>query len=149
MLALLLIELCPYQISRNRRRHIRNEVSLSDIPAYAILNCVFTQRYYARVDKVYPPKYSFDEKARDAHKDASSSSYLSVNDPPHVIGGDLRIPTKEATAKDDPSMYFYWVHVTELEKDKSHEKGKSSVKNNDKETNLVGSLIEVQCGIMR
>ena len=115
-----------------------------------MLSSLVTQRYYARVDKVYPPKYSFDVKARDAHKDASSSSYLSlVNDPPHVIGGDLRIPTKEATAKDDPSLYFYWVHVTELEKDKSHEKGKSSVKNNDKESNLVGSLIEVQCGIMR
>lgn len=107
-------------------------------------------RYYARVDKVYPPKYSFDVKARDAHKDTPSSSHLSLaNDPPHVIGGDLRIPTKEATAKDNPSMYYYWVHVTELEKDKSHEKGKSSVKNNDKESNLVGSLIEVQCGIMR
>ena len=31
MLALFLIILCPYQISRNRRRHIRNEVSLTDI----------------------------------------------------------------------------------------------------------------------
>lgn len=31
MLALYLIELCPYQISRNRRRHIRNEVSLTHI----------------------------------------------------------------------------------------------------------------------
>jgi hypothetical protein len=31
MLPLFLIELRPYQISRNRRRHIRNEVSLTDI----------------------------------------------------------------------------------------------------------------------
>jgi len=76
-------------------------------------------------------------------------SFTIAEDPPHVIGGDLRIPTKEATAKDDPLQYYYWVHVTELEKDKSHEKGKSSVKNNDNESNLVGSLIEVQCGIMR
>ena len=29
--ALLFIVLCAYQISRNRRRHIRNEVSLTDI----------------------------------------------------------------------------------------------------------------------
>lgn len=29
MLALFLIELCPYQISRNCHRHIRNEVSLN------------------------------------------------------------------------------------------------------------------------
>ena len=33
MLTLFLIVLCPYQISRNRRRHIRNEVSLTDIQA--------------------------------------------------------------------------------------------------------------------
>lgn len=33
MLALFPIELSPYQISRNRRRHIRNEVSLTDIQA--------------------------------------------------------------------------------------------------------------------
>ena len=109
-----------------------------------------TQRYYARVDKVYPPKYSCDVKARDAHMDVSSSKRLALqDDPPHVVGGDLRIPTKEAIAKDDPSLYFYWVQVIELEKDKSHERGKSSVKNNDKESNLVGSLIEVQCGMMR
>ena len=82
--------------------------------------------------------------------DVSSSKRLALqDDPPHVVGGDLRIPTKEAIAKDDPSLYFYWVQVIELEKDKSHERGKSSVKNNDKESNLVGSLIEVQCGIMR
>ena len=102
------------------------------------------------MDKVYPPNYCFNIQARDAHRDAPSSSRLSpVNDPPHVIGGDLRIPPREAYIKDDPLKYYYWVHVTELEKDKSHEKGKSSVKNNDKETNLVGSLIEVQCRIMR
>ena len=82
--------------------------------------------------------------------DASSSSYLSLEeDPPHVIGGDLRITTKEAIAKDDPSLYYYWVHVIELEKDKGHEKGKSSVKTSDKESNLVGSLLEVQCGMMK
>ena len=33
MLALFLIVLCPYQISRSRPRHIRNEVSLTDVQA--------------------------------------------------------------------------------------------------------------------
>ncbi|KAF8973733.1 ATP-utilizing chromatin assembly and remodelling N-terminal-domain-containing protein [Flammula alnicola] len=104
-------------------------------------------KYYARVEKVYPPKYNADAKARDAHMDASSSSTLD-DDPPHVIGGDLKIPAKDAFAKDNPTLYYYWVHLTELERDKSHEKGKSSTKITDSDKRLVGSLIEVQCGMM-
>ncbi|KJA26175.1 hypothetical protein HYPSUDRAFT_133617 [Hypholoma sublateritium FD-334 SS-4] len=104
-------------------------------------------KYYARVDKVYPPKYNADPKARDAHMDASSSSALD-EDPPHVIGGDLKVPSKDAFANDDPTLYYYWVHLTELERDKSHEKGKSSAKVTDQDKRLVGSLIEVQCGMM-
>ncbi len=104
-------------------------------------------RYYARVDKVYPPKYNADPKARDAHMDASSSSALD-EDPPHVIGGDLKVPSKDAFANDNPTLYYYWVHLTELERDKSHEKGKSSAKVTDQDKRLVGSLIEVQCGMM-
>jgi hypothetical protein len=105
-------------------------------------------RYYARVEKVYPPKYNADANARDAHKDASSSSSLD-DDPPHVIGGDLKVPAKDALANDNPTLYYYWVHLIELERDKSHEKGKSSTKITDADKRLVGSLIEVQCGMMR
>lgn len=105
-------------------------------------------RYFARVDKVYPPKYNADAKARDAHMDAPSSSTLD-DDPPHVIGGDLKIPPKDAIAKDNPALYYYWVTLTELERDKSHEKGKSATKVTDQDKRLVGSLIEVQCGMMR
>jgi hypothetical protein len=100
------------------------------------------------VEKVYPPKYNADANARDAHKDASSSSTLD-DDPPHVIGGDLKVPAKDALANDNPTLYYYWVHLTELERDKSHEKGKSSTKITDADKRLVGSLIEVQCGMMR
>lgn len=107
-------------------------------------------RYYARVEKVYPPKYCYDLKARDAHKDPSGSSSLSLDDePPHVIGGDLRIPSQDAISRDDPELYYYWVHVLELEKDKSHEKGKSSAKGSEKDGKMIGSLLEVQCGMMR
>ncbi|RDB28913.1 hypothetical protein Hypma_015347 [Hypsizygus marmoreus] len=102
-------------------------------------------KYYARVEKVYPPKYSSDVRARDAHKDSSSSS--SEDDAPHVIGGDLKIPTKDANIQDNPTLYFYWVHILELEKDKSHDK-KQGAKPADKESNMVGSLMEVQCGMM-
>ena len=79
----------------------------------------------------------------------SSSSSALDDDPPHVIGGDLSIPAKDAYAKDDPTLYYYWVHLTDLERDKSHEKGKGSTKVTEQDRRLVGSLIEVQCGMMR
>lgn len=106
-------------------------------------------RYYARVERVYPPKYSSDPKARDAHKDSpsSSASSSSEDDAPHVIGGDLKIPTKDANTQDNPTLYYYWVHILELEKDKSHDKSKGSFRG--VEIQLVGSLMEVQCGMMR
>jgi len=79
---------------------------------------------------------------------ASSSSRVEDEDPPHVIGGDLNIPAKDAIAKDDPNLYYYWVHLTDLERDKSHEKGKSAAKVPE-DRGMIGSLIEVQCGMMR
>lgn len=112
---------------------------------------ILHDRYHARVEKVYPPKYSTDVEARDAHKPSASSSTPSVLDeePPHVIGGDLKIPTKDTITKDDPARYFYWVHILELEKDKSHDKSKSAGKNTEKDASMIGSLMEVQCSMMR
>lgn len=117
-------------------------------PFFVLTDLPFSQRYHARVEKVYPPKYNADPKARDAHIDASSSSTLDV-DPPHVIGGDLKIDSKEAYNNDNPTLYYYWVHIIDLEREKSHEKGKSTAKVSDKDRRLVGSLIEVQSSIMR
>lgn len=109
-----------------------------------------SNRYYARVEKVYPPKYSSDEKARDAHKDPSSSSASSLEDEAlHVIGGDLKIPVKDANARDDPMLYYYWVHILELEKDKSHSKDKTAAREAEKDAKLIGSVMEVQCPMMR
>ncbi|KAF8078446.1 chromatin remodeling complex protein [Lyophyllum atratum] len=106
-------------------------------------------KYYARVEKVYPPKYSSDVRARDAHKESPSSSTSTLeDDAPHIIGGDLKIPTKDANIQDNPALYFYWVHILELEKDKSHDKKASSSKSADKDGKMVGSLMEVQCGMM-
>lgn len=125
---------------RFKDRYFKNEKILVDLTG---------TKYYARVEKVYPPKYCYDLKARDAHKDPSGSSSLSLDDePPHVIGGDLRIPSQDAISRDDPELYYYWVHVLELEKDKSHEKGKSSAKGSEKDGKMIGSLLEVQCGMM-
>jgi bromodomain adjacent to zinc finger domain protein 1A len=102
------------------------------------------------VEKVYPPKYSSDARARDAHKDSPASSTSSLeDDAPHILGGDLKVPTKDAIAQDNPALYFYWVHILELEKDKSHDKSKGASKSSDKDGKMVGSLMEVQCGMMR
>jgi bromodomain adjacent to zinc finger domain protein 1A len=90
--------------------------------------------------------------ARDAHKASCSSSASSSpveDETPHLIGGDLKIPSKDANATDDPTLYFYWVHILELEKEKSHEKNKSTGKNAEKDVKMIGSLMEVQCGMMR
>ncbi|KAG6879398.1 hypothetical protein C0992_003015 [Termitomyces sp. T32_za158] len=102
-------------------------------------------KYYARVEKVYPPKYNADVGARDAYKDSLSSSL--EDEQPHVIGGDLKIPTTDANVQDNPALYFYWVHIIELEKDKGHEKKQGGPKNAEKDS-AIGSLMEVQCGMM-
>ncbi|KAG6850825.1 hypothetical protein H0H93_008128 [Arthromyces matolae] len=103
-------------------------------------------KYYATVVKVYPPKYSTDVNARDAYKDGPLEEQPEGGQP-HQISGDLKIPAKDANAQDDPSMYFYWVHILELEKDKGHEKKQGGSKTAEKDAAL-GSLMEVQCGMM-
>ncbi|KAF7339722.1 Chromatin remodeling complex protein [Mycena sanguinolenta] len=108
-------------------------------------------KYYARVDKVFPPKYSNDTSARDAHKpstNGASSSVLPLEEeaPPHVLTGDLKEPAKDANARDDPKLYYYWVHVLELEKDKAHDKQKANAA--DKDGKMIDSLREVQCDMM-
>ncbi|KAF8740556.1 hypothetical protein AX14_008167 [Amanita brunnescens Koide BX004] len=125
---------------RFKDRYFKTERVLVDISGV---------KYYARVEKVYPPKYSSDEKARDAHKDPSSSSASSLEDEAlHVIGGDLKIPVKDANARDDPMLYYYWVHILELEKDKSHSKDKTAAREAEKDAKLIGSVMEVQCPMM-
>ncbi|KAJ7597210.1 chromatin remodeling complex protein [Mycena floridula] len=101
-------------------------------------------KYYARVDRVYPPKYNLDQSARDAHKHSIDTP--TDDEEPHSILGDLKIPAKEANALDDPTLYYYWVNILELEKDKN-DKGKSVAKAGD-DGQVVGSLMEVQCGMM-
>jgi bromodomain adjacent to zinc finger domain protein 1A len=76
-------------------------------------------------------------------------SHLSDDEAPvHPVGGDLKIPAKDMNAKDDPTKYFYWVRVQEPEKEKSHEK-KSATKAAGKGGELSGSLMEIQCNVMR
>lgn len=105
-------------------------------------------RYYAKVEKVYPPKYVNDPDARDAHKDLPFDDSPNGKDCPHVIGANLKIAVKDAVAQDDPNLYFYWVHVTELERDKSRE-SKAMAAKAEKDLQMVGSLMEVQCGMLK
>ena len=66
-----------------------------------------------------------------------------------MIGGDLKIPAKDANAKDDPGKYCYGVELLELEKDRSHDKNRSVSKGSGKEGDRTGSVVEVQCRLMR
>jgi bromodomain adjacent to zinc finger domain protein 1A len=102
-------------------------------------------KYYAEVAKVYPPSYNADQEARDAHKG-------SLDDPdselPHAISGDLNEAAKDANARDDPHLYYYWVSILEPEKEKGAAKTAAS-KSVDSDGTVVGSLMEVQCPMMR
>ena len=105
-------------------------------------------RYHARIEKVFPPKYSSNVDARDAiGKGEASSSALEEEGPPHTIGGDLSIPVKDSVAKDDPCSYFYWVTLLELERDPNNRRSKAPPPQKDDQ--MIGSVMEVQCGMMR
>ncbi|KAK0465402.1 chromatin remodeling complex protein [Desarmillaria tabescens] len=102
-------------------------------------------KYYGTVDTVYPPKFYQDQDARDARKENRGSSPKAELDEPHLITGDLKIPAAEVNAQDRPERYFYWVQITEPEKEKAHDKAKNA-KKQDEDT--VGSLMEVTCQLM-
>jgi len=98
------------------------------------------------VDRVYPPKYSTDAQARDAHKGTSSTGSPLDDEKPHNIEGDLKIPVKDVNSKDDPNLYYYWVHILEMERDKND---KNKAAKSEESAKMIGSLMEVQCGRMR
>ncbi|KAK7463755.1 hypothetical protein VKT23_005692 [Stygiomarasmius scandens] len=102
-------------------------------------------KYHAMVDRVYPPKYSTDAQARDAHKGTSSTGSPLDDEKPHNIEGDLKIPVKDVNAKDDPNLYYYWVHILEMERDKND---KNKAAKSEESAKMIGSLMEVQCGRM-
>ncbi|KIK82429.1 hypothetical protein PAXRUDRAFT_64788, partial [Paxillus rubicundulus Ve08.2h10] len=110
-------------------------------------------KFFAKVVQVYPQK--IDPGVVEASSPNQASSSTSPPQPPplavednvqiHKIGGDLKIPIKEALARDDPLKYFYKVQILEEQHDKSHEKGKASLKDKAKWS---GRLIDVQCTAM-
>lgn len=110
-------------------------------------------KFYAKVVQVHPPKTKGDSVGVPAENQASSSSVPSpphgiADDdavPIHKIGGDLKIPAKEALVRDDPLKYFYKIQILEEQHEKSHEKGKAASKDKAKWS---GSFMDVQCSVM-
>nr|GAT49763.1 predicted protein [Mycena chlorophos] len=106
-------------------------------------------KYGARVEKVFTPKYNEDTAARDNYKPAmpggKSVEFPDGEDAPHPISGDLKEPAKDANARDDPNLYFYWVHIIEFDRNK----GESSKAAKDVENGkMIDSIREVQCDMM-
>jgi bromodomain adjacent to zinc finger domain protein 1A len=103
--------------------------------------------------KVYPPNSQTEHGFENgASSSATSTSAISPNDdiPVHTIGGDLKIPAKDAIAQDDPTRYLYSVQVTELEKERSHEKGKAAAKALVQAgESFTGSVVSIRCISMR
>lgn len=119
---------------RFKDRYFKNEYVIVDLNGL---------KFQARVDRVYPPKFS-EVEDRDKFQDHNLSDLDDEN--PHSAGGDLRISLQESIELDGPERYFYWVKLLEVEKDKGHEKGKG--KSDRVDGKLVGSLVEVQSPMM-
>lgn len=115
---------------------------------------IYLTRFYAKVVQVYLPNAVGESVSIPAESQASSSSAppppngASAGDTVqiHKLGGDLKIPAKEALVRDDPLKYLYKVQILEEQHEKSHEKGKAAAKDKAKWT---GSLMDVQCNAMR
>ncbi|KAF7306668.1 hypothetical protein MIND_00458400 [Mycena indigotica] len=106
-------------------------------------------KYGARVEKVFTPKYNEDTAARDNYKPAmpggKSGEFPEGEDPPHTISGDLKESAKDANARDDPSLYYYWVHVLDFERSKGE--GAKAARDSDN-LKMIDSIREVQCDMM-
>jgi bromodomain adjacent to zinc finger domain protein 1A len=131
-------------------------------PAVFLANLPASRRFLARVVDVYPPRINAAAKngasANGAPPDqtpgASSSSSLSspaeLNGrmPVHGIGGDLKVPAKEINAADDPARYLYKVQILEEERPEGA-RDKLAASTREARAKWNGSLMEVQCAIMR
>jgi bromodomain adjacent to zinc finger domain protein 1A len=94
-------------------------------------------RYYARVMQVFPPRSSLP------NDDSPSSSRLPEEEPIHKVASDLKLPTKDAIARDDPQKYLYKIQIHEENQEKDKVGGAPA------KSKWSGSLMEVQCGQMR
>lgn len=110
-------------------------------------------RFFARVVEVFPPRPPSPPKP-DTNPIASTSSQPPPSPPKrpslpiHDIRGDLKTPAKEVNAADDPQKYYYKVQLLEEEKSESA-KDKMAAYAKEARAKWTGSLMEVQCPVMR
>lgn len=110
-------------------------------------------RFFARVVEVFPPRPPSPPKP-DTTPVASTSSQPPPSPPKppcppiHNISGDLKVPAKEVNATDDPQKYYYKVQLLEEEKSESA-RDKMAAYAKEARAKWTGSLMEVQCPVMR
>ncbi|KAA1468659.1 hypothetical protein DENSPDRAFT_857445 [Dentipellis sp. KUC8613] len=109
-------------------------------------------KFLARIVEVFPPRTNatsspMKTEAADQSPVASSSNHVKSGPLPlHVIGGNLKIPVKEANAADDPNKYYYRLQILEEDRPEGRDKLAASVK--EARAKWSGSLMEVQCPAM-
>lgn len=100
------------------------------------------------ITKVRPPITLTTNHPVERAGGPSESMTSKENVPIHNIGGDLKIPVKDASAQDDPNQYLYVVKIMELER--SNERSKSAAKIQVPPNELLtGTFAEVPCSVMR
>lgn len=109
-------------------------------------------RYIARVAEVYPPRPvsapSTFHNGTNAEASTSSSPLPDEEKPIHKIAEDLNVLVTDSVTRDDPAKYYYKVQILEEDKQsssKSHEKQKGK----EARQTWSGSLMDVQCPMMR
>ncbi|KAI0704894.1 chromatin remodeling complex protein [Cytidiella melzeri] len=106
-----------------------------------------SDKYYARIVQVFPPRPTLAAPNRQA---SSSSSTISdeENTPIHKIAEDLKTPLADSITRDDPNKYYYKIQI--LEEDKSAKSGGGNKgKESSKTSKYSGSLMDVRCSDMR
>lgn len=145
-LALTLIGSC-----RSNYRRARRQVGLHHPPSI-LLWANITVRYFARIVQVFPPRPSLllQSSIKSEAQASTSSSPLSDEEPSiHRAAEDMKVPVKEANARDDPAKYYYKVQILEEEKQPGAGKVSDRNKGKDKQSKYSRSLMDVQCPDMR
>ncbi|KAH9835634.1 chromatin remodeling complex protein [Rhodofomes roseus] len=108
------------------------------------------EKFSSRLLQITTPKAaSAPSTSKSSSSAVASTSTTPLSDGPqpyHKIAEDLKIPVKEANAKDDPAKYVYKVQILDPQQQpgsKSHDKhkGKDAAK-------YSGMVMEVSCAIM-
>lgn len=129
-----------------------DKYALTSLDFSSRISSISVLRYFARVIQVFPPRASLllQSSSKSEGQASSSSSPLSDEEPLiHRVAEDLKIPVKEANARDDPAKYYYKVQILEEEKQPGAGKVSDRNKGKDKQSKYSRSLMDVQCPDMR